>query len=120
MSVLKDRYENGLTATTLARKYGIASDASIYTWEKLYPVDSKLLSLSDEVTARVRAMQKGRKPIPRHAKPQTREERLAKEVEDLRKALAYSELRNEALHEVLKIGSEQYGIDLLKKAGAKQ
>ena len=49
-----------------------------------------------------------------------REEQLALEVENLRKALAYSELRNEALHEVLKIGKEQYGIDLLKKAGAKQ
>ena len=32
----------------------------------------------------------------------------------------YSELRNEALNEVLKIGKEKYGIDLLKKAGAKQ
>jgi len=29
-------------------------------------------------------------------------------------------LRNEALHELLKIGREQYGIDLLKKAGAKR
>jgi hypothetical protein len=38
----------------------------------------------------------------------------------LRKALEYSELRNEALNEVLKIGKEKYGIDLLKKAGAKQ
>ena len=41
-------------------------------------------------------------------------------VSRLRKALEYSELRNEALNEVLKIGREQYGIDLLKKAGAKQ
>ena len=38
----------------------------------------------------------------------------------LRKALSYSVLRNEALHELLKIGREQYGIDLLKKAGAKR
>ena len=52
--------------------------------------------------------------------PLTREEQLVKEIENLRKALAYSELRNEALHEVLKIGKEQYGLDLLKKAGAKQ
>lgn len=36
----------------------------------------------------------------------------------LRKALEYSELRNEALSEVLKIGREEYGIDLLKKAGS--
>ena len=47
-------------------------------------------------------------------------ETLRDEVARLRKALEYSELRNEALSEVLKIGKEQYGIDLLKKAGAKQ
>ena len=52
--------------------------------------------------------------------PLSEEERLKAENARLRKALAYSELRNEALHEVLKIGKEQYGIDLLKKAGAKQ
>uniref|UniRef100_UPI004024B613 hypothetical protein n=1 Tax=Parabacteroides distasonis TaxID=823 RepID=UPI004024B613 len=49
-----------------------------------------------------------------------RRERLREENLRLRKALAYSELRNEALHELLKIGREQYGIDLLKKAGAKR
>ena len=52
--------------------------------------------------------------------PQTESERLREENLRLRKALAYSELRNEALHELLKIGREQYGIDLLKKAGAKR
>mgnify|MGYP000109809778 FL=1 len=48
------------------------------------------------------------------------EDKLRDEISRLRKALEYSELRNEALNEVLKIGKEQYGIDLLKKAGAKQ
>lgn len=65
-------------------------------------------------------MQKDRKPTKKREEPLTREEQLVKEIENLRKALAYSELRNEALHEVLKIGKEQYGLDLLKKAGAKQ
>ena len=51
--------------------------------------------------------------------PQTESERLRRRLA-LRKALACSELRNEALHELLKIGREQYGIDLLKKAGAKR
>lgn len=55
-----------------------------------------------------------------HPTSQTETDRLRDEVTRLRKALAYSELRNEALNEVLKIGREQYGIDLLKKAGAKQ
>lgn len=55
-----------------------------------------------------------------HLRPQSEEDRLREENARLRKALEYSELRNEALNEVLKIGREQYGIDLLKKAGAKQ
>lgn len=45
---------------------------------------------------------------------------LREENQRLRKALEYSELRNEALNEVLKIGREKYGVDLLKKVGAKQ
>lgn len=40
----------------------------------------------------------------------TREEELEDEIIRLRKAL----------NEVLKIGREQFGVDLLKKAGAKQ
>lgn len=47
-------------------------------------------------------------------------EKLREENRRLRKALSYSELRNEALNEVLKIGRERYGIDLLKKAGEGQ
>ena len=54
------------------------------------------------------------------AQVKTPEEKLQEEVSNLRKALQYSELRNEALQELLKIGKEEYGIDLLKKTGAKQ
>lgn len=50
----------------------------------------------------------------------TSAESLKAEISRLRKALEYSELRNEALSELLKIGREEYGIDLLKKVGAKQ
>ena len=120
LSVLKDKYENNLSIGYAAKKYGIKSSSCICVWEKKYAVDSKLLSLSEEVITRVKAMQKKREEMFKHKTPQTREEQLAQEVETLRKALASSELRNEALHEVLKIGKEKYGIDLLKKAGAKQ
>lgn len=65
-------------------------------------------------------MQKNRKQAEEKPVAQTREEVLEQEIANLRKALIYSELRNEALNEVLKIGKEQYGIDLLKKVGAKQ
>lgn len=38
----------------------------------------------------------------------------------LKKALEYSELRNQGLMKVIEISSKEYGEDLLKKAGAKQ
>ena len=66
-------------------------------------------------------MRKERKAkLQRDNKPLSKEEELEAEILRLRKALEYSELRNEALHELIKIGHEEYGIDLLKKDGAKQ
>ena len=66
------------------------------------------------------AQKKHKSERPSAARPSTEEERLRGEISRLRKALAYSELRNEALNEVIKISKEKYGIDLLKKAGARQ
>ena len=120
LKVLKDKYTNNLSVLTTARKYGIKSSRSVCAWEKKFPVGSKALSLSDDIIQKVRSMDKNKKRICTPKQPQTREEQLSEEVENLRKALAYSELRNEALLELLKIGKETYGIDLIKKAGAKQ
>lgn len=118
LSVLKDMYENCLSINSTAKKYGISSRATITNWEMQYPIDSKMLSLSDEVITKVQTMRKAKALTASDGL--TREEQLQQEVANLRKALAYSELRNEALHEVLKIGKEKYGVDLLKKVGAKQ
>ena len=52
--------------------------------------------------------------------PKSENDILREQNARLKKALEYSELRNEALMEVLKIGKEEYGLDLLKKAGVKQ
>ena len=87
LTVLKDMYENNVSHLSVARKYGV-SEACTYLWEKKYPVDSKLLSLSDQVITRVKAMQKDRKPTKKREEPLTREEQLVKEIENLRKALS--------------------------------
>lgn len=52
--------------------------------------------------------------------PKSELDKAREEIENLRKALQYSELRNEALMEVINIGKKEYGLDLLKKPGAKQ
>ena len=87
------------------------------TLEKEYVLAEKALPLSSELLRKLEQMRtfKETSKVSR-----SREEELEDEIMRLRKALEYSELRNEALHEVLKIGREQFGIDLLKKVGAKQ
>lgn len=118
LSVLKDYYESGTSYNQIARKYDV-STGNIITWERKYtnkcvPLPSDIQELEKQVFMAKKA---------RDSRPQqvmSEEEKLRDENARLRKALEYSELRNEALNEVLKIGKEQYGIDLLKKAGAKQ
>jgi transposase-like protein len=112
--VLKDYYESGSGIGAIVRKYGLSCNGVLHYWLKKYPLTSKSLSLSQEIIDKVMKKQK------LDSIPKTKSEELELEIERLRKALAYSELRNEALKEVLNIGKEEYGIDLLKKAGAKQ
>ena len=88
-------------------------------WEKKYL--EKCVSLPSDIQELERLVYMAKKSKDeRLSQSQSEELRLREENARLRKALEYSELRNEALHEVLKIGVERYGIDLLKKAGAKQ
>lgn len=118
LSVLKEFYESGAPCRQIARKYGVGS-ANIMAWEKKYL--KKSVSLPSDIQELERLVFMAKKSRDeRLSQPQSEELRLREENARLRKALEYSELRNEALHEVLKIGVERYGIDLLKKAGAKQ
>lgn len=117
LEVLSAYYSSGKSISFISKKFGIFR-CSLYRWKKEFETGSKSLSLSEELFNKLSDMRKKRleheSSIPESA------EALKSEIAHLRKALEYSELRNEALHEVLKIGHEEYGIDLLKKAGAKQ
>ena len=118
LSVLKDYYESGASYYQIARKYDVAT-GNVIAWERKYM--NKCVPLPSDIQELEKRGFMAKKV--RDSKPQqvmSEEEKLRDENARLRKALEYSELRNEALNEVLKIGKEQYGIDLLKKAGAKQ
>ena len=119
LKVLADMYENGLSTFGVAKKFGIKNHSNVINWQKIYVLSEKSLSLSQETMQKVMDMRK-KHELSKAAQTKTPEEKLQEEVNNLRKALQYSELRNEALQELLKIGKEEYGIDLLKKAGAKQ
>ena len=117
--LLKEYYESGSSAYSLSKKHGV-DDATFLRWIKCF--ESKALSLPEELNELENQVYMARKKsiAVKPSPAMTELERLRDENLRLRKALSYSELRNEALHEVLKIGRERYGIDLLKKAGAKQ
>ena len=118
LSVLKDYYESGASYYQIARKYDVAT-GNVIAWERKYM--NKCVPLPSDIQELEKRGFMAKKV--RDSKPQqvmSEEEKLRDENARLRKALEYSELRNEALNEVLKIGKEQYGIDLLKKAGARQ
>ena len=119
LQLLKEYYESGSSMYSISKKHGI-DDVTFLRWVKSF--ESKSLSLPEELSELENQIyMKRKKPIERNTSPEmTEPERLRDENLRLRKALSYSELRNEALHEVLKIGRDRYGIDLLKKAGAKQ
>lgn len=119
LTVLTDYYQSGKSKNFMGKKYGI-SYTNIILWEKQYALEEKDLNLSTELCRKLESMRKAKKMKEASVIKKTREEELQEEILKLRRALEYSELRNEALNEVLKIGKEQYGVDLLKKAGAKR
>ena len=118
LSVLKDYYESGASYSQISRKYDVSSGNDI-AWERKYmnkcvPLPADIQELEKQVFMAKKSKE------ARVPQVKSEEDKLREENARLRKALEYSELRNEALNEVLKIGREQYGIDLLKKAGSKQ
>jgi transposase len=116
LTVLTDLLANNLSKSAASKKYNVDC-SQIRTWLKLF--EEKALSSSDQNLLKLMDMMKKEKASKPVTHEMTTEEILREENERLRKALQYSELRNEALNEVLKIGKEKYGLDLLKKAGAK-
>ena len=119
LQLLKEYYESGSSMYSISKKHGV-DDVTFFRWVKSF--ESKSISLPEELSELENQVYMARKKsiAGKPSPAMTELDRLRDENLRLRKALSYSELRNEALHEVMKIGRERYGIDLLKKAGAKQ
>lgn len=119
LMVLKDMYEHSLSLNEVCKKHDILARETIKSWEKSFPLDSKSLSLSSEIIERVQTMRNNREKETAR-RELTREEKLEARIAMLEKALQYSELRNEALNEVIKVYNESEGVDILKKVGSKR
>ena len=116
LTLIRDYYSSGVSIIFICRKYDICS-ASFYQWQKKYDLDEKKLSLSHDIITKLKVM-RSKKDLEKAAL--THEEELERQVSNLKKALEYSELRNQGLMKIIEISSKEYGEDLLKKAGAKQ
>lgn len=120
LRIPQEYYESGSSKYGINKKYG--PDSSVLSrWLRKY--ESKSLSLPKDLLELKNQVHMVRKAFnsktPTSSSAKNEVETLREEIQRLHKALAYSELRNEAFHEVLRISRERYGIDLLKKAGAK-
>ena len=100
LTVLLDYYSSGSSKRSIVRKYGL-SGGLLYCWLRKYESESLSLPTDmSELESKVYMAQKKHKSErPAAVRPSTEEERL---------------------REIIKISKEKYGIDMLKKAGARQ
>lgn len=112
LEVIQYYYESGASIGSVLRKYDLSGYAIFEGWLKRYPVDSKELSLSDEI--KLYQMEKPQKPAL------TNEELLSERIKALEKALEYCKLRGRAMEVLIDVAEKTEGINIRKKAGAKQ
>ena len=111
LKVLSDYYSSGMSKTLISRKWGI-DHGSIRNWQKIWPIDSKELSLPDEIMSRYR--------MEAENKGKSDEQILQERVAALERSLQMERMRCRALEKVIEIAEREEGISILKKDGVKQ
>ena len=112
LQVLSEYYSSGKSKDFIARKYDLGDSSSINQWEKIWPIDSKDLSLPEEIISTYRMGDKNR--------GKSNEQILQERIAGLEKSLAMERLRCRALEKVIEIAEREEGISILKKGGVKQ
>ena len=112
LQVLSEYYSSGMSKDFIARKYDLGDSSSINQWEKIWPIDSKELSLPEEIISTYRMGDKYR--------GKSNEQILQERIAGLEKSLAMERLRCRALEKVIEIAEREEGISILKKDGVKQ
>ena len=109
---LSDYYCSGLSEKKIAQKWNLGNHASINQWRKIWPIDSKELSLPQEIISTYRMGGKDR--------GKSDEQILQERIAGLEKSLTMERLRCRALEKVIEIAEREEGISILKKGGVKQ
>ena len=84
---------------------GLTSNTYISRWQKCYPIDSELLSLSSEPISQGQMKND----------PKSREQILEEENLRLKKALETEKLRSRAFQQLIELTEKEEGISILKK-----
>ena len=111
LKVLSDYYSSGMSKYFTAKKWGIER-GQIKAWMKIWPVDSKELSLPDEIISTSRMIDKD--------SVRSDEQILRERISALEKSLAYERMRSRAFEKLIEIAEREEGISILKKGGVKQ
>ena len=111
LRVLSDYYQSGMPKNYVSGKWGIATSL-LRTWLRLWPVDSKELSLPAEIISTYRMSGKGR--------DKSDEQILQERISALERSLQIERMRSRALEKVIEIAEREEGISILKKDGVKQ
>ena len=111
LRVLSDYYQSGMSKGFISRKWGI-THPTLIKWEKLWPIDSKALSLPAEIISTYRMSGKGR--------DKSDEQILQERISALERSLQIERMRSRALEKVIEIAEREEGISILKKDGVKQ
>ena len=111
LRVLSDYYQSGMSKGFISRKWGI-THPTLIKWEKLWPIDSKALSLPAEIISTYRMSGKGR--------DKSDEQILQERISALERSLQIERMRSRALEIVIEIAEREEGISILKKDGVKQ
>ena len=111
LRVLSDYYQSGMSKSFICKKWGI-SHLTFLKWEKLWPIDSKALSLPSEIISTYHMGGKDR--------GKSEEQILQERISALEKSLSLERMRCRALEKVIEIAEHEEGISILKKDGVKQ
>ena len=111
LQVLSDYYQSGKSKKFIATKWGIAVPV-LLKWQKIWPIDSKELSLADEIISTYRMGGKDR--------GKSDEQILQERIAALERSLQMERMRCRALEKVIEIAEREEGISILKKDGVRQ
>ena len=110
LQVLSDYYRSGMSKIFISQKWGI-THPTLIRWQKTWPIDSKELSLPDEILSAYHMGGKDR--------GKTDEQILQARIAELEKSLQMERLRNRALETLIEVAEREEGISI-KKGGVKQ